>query len=114
MMNDTFRAMRLVIIVAAVAACTDPSLRIVVDQPDGVTLARTVVTVYESDGVSCGDIAFSRLGASELDAIRTAEQTITADGKIIGELTDISRGDHKVIVARGYGNGAAWLTAGCV
>ena len=115
MMNDTFRAMRLVIVVAAVAACTDPSLRIVVDQPDGVTLARTVVTVYESDAVTCGDIAFSRLGPTELDAIQVAEQTIGADGATIGEpLTDISRTDHKVIVARGYGNGAEWLTAGCV
>lgn len=114
MMSDTFRAMRLVIVVAVVAACTDPSLRIVVDQPDGVTVARTVVTVYESDGVSCGDIAFSRLGPSELDAIQVAEQTITSDGTTSGELTDISRADHKVIVARGYGNGAAWLTAGCV
>jgi len=115
MMNDTVGAMRLVVLVATGAlACTDPSLHIVVDQPDGITLARTVVTVYESDSLHCEDIAFSRLGPNELDAVQVAEETRMADGTTDRELEGISRTDHKVIVARGYGVDGAWLTAGCV
>ena len=107
MMGDTFAAMRLWPLV--VAACGNgPSLHVVVEHPSGMTIAKTVVSVYESANLHCDDIAFTRVTGDELDAVLVAQ---AEDG---GELSGISRTDHKVIVARGYGAMGAWLTAGCV
>jgi hypothetical protein len=97
--------MRLAVALAALTGCADPSLDITVEHPAGVVVTKTVVTVYESDSLHCDDIAFSRLGPDELTAVKTAESDD-------GDLSGISRTDHKVIVARGYGD-AGWVTAGC-
>src|SRR5262245_10019956 len=101
MMNDTFRVMRLVA-VAAVAACAMPSLQITVEHPAGIDIAKTVVSVYESDVLHCDDVAFTRLSSDELDPLLVAEETHNKDGTTTGDLSGISRTDHKVIVARGY------------
>ena len=106
MMSDTFAAMRLGAVV--LAACgNSPSLHVVVEHPSGITIEKTVVSVYESENLHCEDIAFSRVGGDELDAV------LVSQAESAGELEGISRTDHKVIVARGYGAMGAWLTAGC-
>src|SRR5262245_17267086 len=114
MMNDTFRAMRLVAVVTVAVACTTPSLHITVEHPVGVDIARTVVSVYEAEKLECDDVAFMRLGPDELAALLVAEETRDKTNNPSGELAGISRTDHKVIVARGYAPSGEWVTAGCV
>jgi hypothetical protein len=113
-MNDTLLAMRLWVLAVVLCACGDDiSLRVAVDHPTGVTVALTTVTVYESATLTCIDVAFARVGANELDAVKVTEQSVASDGEVTGALTGISRVDHKVIVARGFSDTGAWITAGC-
>src|SRR5262245_17359731 len=113
-MNDTLAAMRVLALAVALCACGDDiSLRVVVHHPAGVTIALTKVTIYESASLTCTDVSLARVGADELDAVRVAEQSVDADGNVDGTLDDISRVDHKVIVARGFSEAGAWITAGC-
>ncbi len=113
-MSDTLRAMRLWAVALVLCACSDKIvLRVRVEHPTDVTVALTTVTVYESANVTCNDVASARVRGDELDAIAISEQSVASDGAITGELTDISRIDHKIIVARGYSESGAWITAGC-
>lgn len=121
-MSDTLAAMtrwafaraRIAIPALVLSACGDDiSLRVAVDHPADVTVDLTTVTVYESANLSCIDVAFARVGGDELDAAKVTEQSVSSDGEITGALTGISRVDHKVIVARGYSDTGAWITAGC-
>src|SRR5687768_1657331 len=110
-MSDRLRPVRLVAVALILAACGDNlELRIAVDHPDGAAVTRTTVTVYESSTLTCIDVAFSRLGEDELDAVKVAEQTLMASGETDGDLTGISRTDHKVIVARGFAADGSWIT----
>src|SRR6185369_10730831 len=114
-MNDTLSGMRvwaLGLLVAA--ACGDDiELRVNVEHPSGVQVARTTISIYESAMLTCVDVAFTRIAPDELQGLLVTEQTINADGTTDGALTGISRTDHKVIVARGYSDMGAWITAGC-
>jgi hypothetical protein len=113
-MSDTLQGMRLWVAALLLCACGDDiSLRVAVEHPTGSDVALTTVTIYESATVACRDISFSLLGAGELDAIRTAEESVSSDGETTGGLTGISRTDHKIIVARGYAADGTWRTAGC-
>src|SRR4029078_4590287 len=90
------------------AACgNSPSLHVVVEHPSGITIEKTVVSVYESENLHCEDIAFSRVGGDELDAV------LVSQAESAGELEGISRTDHKVIVARRSGAMGASRSAGC-
>jgi hypothetical protein len=100
--------------VAMLGACsTDPSLHVVVHHPSGLTVAKTVITVYESPTLTCNDVAFRRIAEEDLGPLAVAEETVGANGAITGELSGISRTDHKVIVARGYDAMSKPLTGGC-
>src|SRR5262245_10617435 len=113
-MSDTLRAMRLWAVALVLAACGDDiSLRVRVEHPTDVTVALTTVTIYESASVTCNDVASARVRGEELDAIKVTEESVASDGEVSGALTGISRIDHKVIVARGYSDSGAWITAGC-
>lgn len=91
----------------------DPSLRVeVTHHPDAANLvARTTISVYESDVVSCDKVEFGDLTAAELTAILVDEIAI-ADGEPAEALT-MSREGTKVIVARGFDEAGAFVTAGC-
>lgn len=113
-MNDTFRAMRVAAVLLVLAACgNDPSLHVVVEHPAGLAVDRTVVTVYESPTLTCLDVAFARISELDLVPLAVAEETIDATGSVTGELSDISRVDNKVIVARGYDATGTAITGGC-
>ncbi|HEY5949813.1 MAG TPA: hypothetical protein VIV40_30165 [Kofleriaceae bacterium] len=106
--------MRVWVLAVVLCACGDDiSLRVSVEHPAGVTVALTNVTVYESASLTCIDVAFARIGGDELDAVKVSEEAVANDGTVSGGLTGISRVDHKVIVARGYSDTGAWITAGC-
>lgn len=114
-MSVRFESMkRLLVTIAALgpAACAEhPSLRVDVVHPDDVTVATTTISVYESplfscEGVEFGDLSDNALAAAEVDQI-TVGAGLPADG-----LT-MSRVDRKVIVARGYAQGGAYVSAGC-
>lgn len=114
MRSDTLTPMRLLALVLIVGACGgDLDLDVSVEHPADLEVATTTVTVYESTTLTCIDIAFARIGANELDAAKVAEEAVTSTGEHSGKLAGVSRTDHKVIVARGYSTGGAWITAGC-
>ncbi len=98
---------------AMVASCSDDlSLRVLIDHPMAVT--RTEISVYESGGVDCESIEFGDLDQAQLAAASIAEETLAADGTVSsGDLDSLSRTETKVIVARGYGDDGALVTAGC-
>jgi hypothetical protein len=101
-------------VVGLLGACgDDPSLHVVVEHPTGLTVDKTVVTVYESPTLTCIDVAFRRIAEADLVPLAVAEETIMASGAVDGELSGISRVDHKVIVARGYDAMGEPLTGGC-
>lgn len=82
------------------AACDDPSLRIVVEHPASASelaalVRRVEISVYERDGLTCDDIAFRKLSDEELAAM------LRSKGE--GALTQIPRLGHKAVVARAYG-----------
>jgi hypothetical protein len=101
-------------LVVVFGACgDDPSLHVVVEHPAGLSVDKTVVTVYESPTLTCIDVAFRRIAETDLVPLAVAEETITSSGTVDGELSGISRVDHKVIVARGYDAMGEPLTGGC-
>src|SRR5262245_36517964 len=113
-MSDRFRAMRLWAFGLVLCACgDDPKLHVRVEHDAGLPITRTEVSVYESASMDCIDVAFSRVGADELAAAFVTKQEVSATGETTGELTGISRTDHKVIVARGYDQDGNWRAAGC-
>ena len=113
-MSDTLSVMRLWALALVAAACGDNiELRVNVEHPSGVQVAHTTISIYESATLTCVDVAFTRIAPDELQGLLVTEETINADGTTDGALTGISRTDHKVIVARGYSDMGAWITAGC-
>lgn len=116
MTSDTIAAMRMTLAVASVvtACASDPTLHVTVTHPQGLAIGRTTITVYESESLTCEDVEFSRLSATELDAAAVTSETIDASGTSTGALTGISRTDHKVIVGRGFDAMGKLLAAGCV
>lgn len=114
-MNVTVATMRVwgVMIAAHLVACSEISLRISVEHPTNSTVALTKVSVYESPNLRCQDIAAARVSSDDVAAALVAEQSTTASGEVTGSLADLSRVDHKVIVARGYDEAGQWITAGC-
>ena len=116
-MNDTIDAMRsfaLVLVACAAAACADdPTLHVAVTHPQGLAIATTVITDYESPSLTCEDVEFSRLSPAQLAAVAVASETIDASGHATGALTGISRADPKVIVAQGFDASGQLLAAGC-
>ena len=96
------------------AACTsDPTLEVVVQHPDGLAVASTDITVYESATLTCQDVEFSLLDDVQLQALATADEMISPGGAITGNLDGISRTNNKVIVARGYDASGDLVAAGC-
>src|SRR5690606_25794285 len=92
----------------AVAACGDGrSLEVRVTHPAGAEVARTVVSIYESNTTTCTQIELGDLSTAQLQAILAAEQTDA------GALEGISRRDRKLVVARGFDAADRYLTAGC-
>lgn len=109
-MNDSVTSMRLVALAALVAGCADdPTLSVDVHHP--IAVASTTVTVYESSVFDCEKIEFSELSADELDAAKVSEVTI--DPTTNGKLSNVSRTDKKVIVARGFDTFHSLITVGC-
>lgn len=94
------RALALAAGLAVGAACADPSLHVIVEQPANASelsglVGRVEITVYERDGLRCDDIAFGKLSADEQRAIERSRGE--------GSLTQIPRLGQKAVVARGYG-----------
>jgi hypothetical protein len=114
--GDTIRSMRLLALVAiASSACSSaPTLSVVVQHPDGIPVASTEVTVYESETLACTDAEFGILDAAQLEALVTADETLEPGGATTGSLDGISRTNNKVIVARGFDTTGALVSAGCL
>ncbi|MGE0871570.1 MAG: hypothetical protein AB7P03_23625 [Kofleriaceae bacterium] len=107
--------MRAALLVLGAAACGDSlSLHVTVDHPEGVPVASTIVSVYESGTLHCEQIEYGDLADDELDAALVAEQTIDAQGESSGSLDPLSRTETKLIVARGFDATGTPVTAGCI
>jgi hypothetical protein len=107
-----------VALLVVVAACgDDPSLQVSVKHPSDQrihdAIRSTVVTVYESASLTCGEVEFGDRTDEELFALKVSE-VVTTDADSTGTFDGISRLDHKVIVARGLGIEGELITAGCV
>lgn len=99
-------------LVLALAACSeDPSLRVRVDF-ERPPMHGIVVSVYESPSITCEQIEYGDLTETQLSALLVDEQSITGD-MIEGTLDNLSRTEHKLIVARGYSQTGELLEAGC-
>jgi hypothetical protein len=105
--------MRRAVLLLLAACGEDPSLRVeVTHHPDATAIVtRTTISVYESEVVSCAKVEFGDLTEAELTAIERDAITIE-DGVRPDELT-MSREGTKVIVARGFDEAGAFVTAGC-
>ena len=113
-MNDTVPAMRLAVLLALGAAACGDDLSIVVDVTNPTPVNHTVISVYESDAVTCDSIEFGDLDATALQSALVAEEIYDSAGKVLsGSLDGISRTKNKAIVARGYDASDALITAGC-
>ncbi len=100
-----------VLLVIGLSACGD-DLSLVVDVTHRIPVARTVISVYESDSVDCTKIEFGDVDADGLSAALVAEEVHDANG-VSGNLDGISRTKRKYVVARGYDADGTLLTAGC-
>jgi len=112
--NDSFKTMRSAVMLGLLVACGEqPSLRVeVTHHPDAApVVARTVISVYESDVVSCARVEFGDLSEAALTAIEVDQIAIGA-GERADELT-MSREGIKVIVARGFDDTGVLIAAGC-
>src|SRR5688500_9803100 len=106
------RRVACVLLWLALSACgEDPSLRVKVDV-EGPPMHRFVVSVYESPSITCEQIEYAVLDEAQLDALLVDEITITG-GATEGSLDNLSRTDHKLIVARGYSETGELLEGGC-
>ena len=100
--------MRWIAVAALVGACgSDPTLAVSVTHPPGLDVAKTIVTVYESESLACTDVEFGKLDAAALEALAVDEVELP------GELAGVSRTHHKVIVARGFDSSGGLASAGC-
>jgi hypothetical protein len=100
-----------VLLVIGLSACGD-NLSLVVDVTHRIPVAKTVISVYESDSVDCTKIEFGDLDANALMAALVAEEIHDANG-VTGSLDGISRTERKYVVARGYDTDGTLLTGGC-
>ncbi len=100
-----------VLLVIGLSGCGD-NLSLVVDVTHRIPVAKTVISVYESDAVDCTKIEFGDLDAAALSAALVAEE-IHEVGGVTGSLDGISRTERKYVVARGYDSDGTLLTAGC-
>lgn len=100
-----------VLLVIGLSACGD-DLSLVVEVNHRIPVAKTVISVYESDSVDCTKIEFGDLDAAALSAALVAEEIHTAAG-VTGSLDGISRTERKYVVARGYDESDTLITAGC-
>ncbi len=100
-----------VLLVIGATACGD-DLSVVVDVTHPGPVARTVISVYESDSVDCTKIEFGDLDEAALAATRVAEEIHAASG-VTGDLDGISRTEDKAIVARGFNEDGELIAAGC-
>nr|HEX4313562.1 hypothetical protein [Kofleriaceae bacterium] len=109
-----------VLVVGACAAATqlacgsDPSLTVDVQNPSGLGIASTQVSVYQSAELACDGVEFGDLDDEQLQALLVTEETIGSDGQHTGELTGMSRTDTKVIAARAFASDGTFVAAGCV
>ncbi len=104
----------LLVIAAVIAACSsDPTLEVTVTHPTGLAVAKTTVTVYESESLRCTDIEFARLDAAGLEALAVDSTELDGSGAS-GPLSALSRTGNKVIVARGFADDGSLVSAGCV
>jgi hypothetical protein len=110
----TIRSMRLLALVVLAACNAAPTLTVVVHHPDGLVVATTEVTVYESQTLTCIDVEFGVLPEAELAALITGDETLEPGGAVTGTLDGISRTNNKVIVARGFDTTGALVSASCV
>ncbi|HET9988863.1 MAG TPA: hypothetical protein VFQ65_10085 [Kofleriaceae bacterium] len=101
-----------VVVPALLLACgSDPTLAVSVSHPSTVTVAKTEITVYESDSLKCTDLEFARVDPAGLEAL--AADDVMLEGTASGGLSGISRTGHKVIVARGFDANMALVAIGC-
>ncbi|MBL0219955.1 MAG: hypothetical protein IPQ07_39575 [Myxococcales bacterium] len=105
--------MRLAVLLVLCASACGDNLSVVVDVTHPSPVAKTVISVYESDAVDCTKIEFGDIGAATLAATLVAEETHLADGTVTGDLDGLSRTADKSIVARGYDANDELVTAGC-
>jgi hypothetical protein len=112
--GDTIRSMRLLALVVLAACNAAPTLSVVVVHPDGLAVATTEVTVYESQTLTCTDVEFGVIPDDELVALITGDETLEPGGAVTGTLDGISRTNNKVIVARGFDTTGALVSANCV
>lgn len=106
--------MRLWVLAVAIAACSsDPTLHVEVKNPDGLAIAKTIVTVYESSTLDCEAIEYGDASDVELQAAQVASETLTANAAPAGNLDNLSRTDPKLVVARAYRSDGVLLAAGC-
>lgn len=99
---------------AAAAACNDPSLRVELSYPAGVSIDHTAITVYESATANCEDVEFALLDDAQLRALEVSELVVDRDNRPIrGGLTSISRVGNKLIVARGFASDDSLVAEGC-
>jgi hypothetical protein len=100
-----------VLLVIGLSSCGD-DLSLVVDVNHRIPVARTVISVYESDSIDCTKIEFGDVDATALSAALVAEEIHDASG-VTGTLDGISRTERKYVVARGYDTDGTLLTGGC-
>ena len=103
--------MRLAVVLALAACGDDPSLRVDVEHP--ITVSRTVISVYESEGFRCEQVEFGDLSDGELLAARVAELAIEDGGATTGSLDGLSRTETKLVVARGFDDDGTLTAGGC-
>jgi hypothetical protein len=99
--------------VAAVAACSDPTLSVTIDLPAAYRSMVTSISLadYERAGLTCDAIAYGDESAQALEGALTTQVEVSP-GASAG-LTGISRLDHKVLVARGRDAAGDLVVAGC-
>lgn len=103
-----------VLVISAVSAACGDDLSVVVDVTHPGPVAKTVISVYESESVDCTKIEFGDLDEDALASALVAEEIHGPDGALVsGDLNGISRTEPKAIVARGYDATGFLLTAGC-
>ncbi len=100
------------LLVIATACSNDPSLAVAVTHPMGLSVAKTTVTVYESETLRCSDIEFGELDDAGLAALQVT--TVELAGSDGGGLSNISRTGNKIIVARGFDATGVLVSGGCV
>ena len=103
-----------VLVISAVSAACGDDLSVTVDVTHPGPVAKTVISVYESESVDCTKIEFGDLDEDALASALVAEEIHGPDGALVsGDLDGISRTEPKAIVARGYDDTGFLLSGGC-